>query len=157
MFYIEEKIVKDFLILAVCAFLLILGVTICTDAAQAASHAENLKLRMSFEGGEVLVNLYDSQATREFVAMLPLTLAFEDYARAEKIAYLPKKLSSEAPLSSSNQGDFTYYAPWGNLAVFYNGYGSDSRLYILGKIESGKGELANMNRNFTATLEVLKQ
>lgn len=153
----EEKTSNNILTLAVFAFLLALGVASCANAAQTPGPVKNLKLRMSFEGGEVLVNLYDSQAAKELVAMLPLTLTFEDYARAEKIAYLPRKLSSSAPLSSSHRGDFAYYAPWGNLAVFYNGDGSGSGLYILGEIESGKETLANMNRNFTATLEALKQ
>ena len=145
------------LLLAVCAFLLMLNVASRAYAASPQNASVDMKLRMSFEGGEVLISLYDTQASRELIAMLPLTLTFEDYAQIEKIARLPEKLSSGTPPSSSPQGDFTYYAPWGNLAVFYKGYGSDSGLYILGRIESGKEGLANMNRNFTATLELLNR
>ena len=119
--------------------------------------AAEIKLRMSFKGGEVLVNLFDTQAGRELAAMLPLSLSFEDYAKAEKIAHLPGKLSSGIPPSASPPGDFTYYSPWGNLAVFYKGYGQADGLYILGKIVSGKEKLANMSSNFKATLDVIKQ
>ena len=137
-------------------FSLVLGEAGIAYAAEKHGSVTDVKLRMSFEGGEILVNLYDTQASRELVAMLPLTLPFEDYARTEKIAYLPQKLSSGASPSSSSSGDFTYYSPWGNLAVFYKGFGQSGSLYVLGKIESGKEELAGMGRNFTATIEVVK-
>ena len=141
---------------AILVFSLLLGGAARACAAENSGSVAGVKLRMSFEGGEVLVNLYDTQAGRELVAMLPLTLPFEDYARAEKIACLPRKLSSGAPPSTSPSGDFTYYAPWGNLAVFYKGFGQASGLYILGAIESGKETLAGMNRDFAATIELLK-
>ena len=34
-------------------------------------------------------------------------------------------------------GDITYYAPWGNLAIFYKDFGYSRGLVILGKIDSG--------------------
>jgi hypothetical protein len=34
-------------------------------------------------------------------------------------------------------GDITYYAPWGNLAIFYRDFGYSSGLVSLGRIESG--------------------
>lgn len=125
------------------------------SAAELSHSVAGIKLRMSFERGAVLVDLFDSQASRELVAMLPLTLSFEDYAKAEKIAHLPRKLSSGTSPSTSPPGDFTYFASWGNLAVFYKGYGRDDGLYILGKIESGKEKLINMNKIFKATIEVI--
>ena len=127
------------------------------SAAELSAPGTEIRLRMSFEGKEVLINLFDTQAGRELAAMLPLTLSFEDYAKAEKIAHLTGKLSSGVPPSESPSGDFTYYSPWGNLAVFYKGYGQADGLYILGKIISGKEKLAGMSRNFNATLDVIKQ
>lgn len=85
---------------------------------------------MPFEGGEVLVNLFDTQASRELVSMLPLALSFGDFTNEEKIAGLPRRLSSGVPPSKSPEGDFAYCVPWGNLAVFYEGYGRDGGLYI---------------------------
>jgi hypothetical protein len=35
--------------------------------------------------------------------------------------------------SEASVGDITYYAPWENLAIFYNDFGYASRLVILGK------------------------
>jgi len=38
--------------------------------------------------------LEDNATTRDFVALLPLTLTLRDYNRTEKISDLPKKLST---------------------------------------------------------------
>lgn len=85
--------------------------------------------------------MFDSQAGRDFVSMLPLTLTFRDYASTEKIADLPRRLSTEgAPAGHEpSAGDFTYYAPWGNLAMFYRDFRYGNGLVPLGVIESGGG------------------
>lgn len=125
-------------------------------AARDASSVEGVRVRVSFAAAEVLATLYDSPASREFAAMLPLTLDFSDYVGEEKIAYLPRKLSSGSSPSVATSGDFTYYSPWGNLALFYNGFGRANGLYILGRIESGKASLAAERRDFTARIEIVE-
>jgi hypothetical protein len=49
----------------------------------------------------------------------------KNYASTEKISYLARKLSTEgAPAGCDpDVGDITYYAPWGNLAIFYKDFG----------------------------------
>ncbi|MEZ4747317.1 MAG: cyclophilin-like fold protein [Calditrichia bacterium] len=73
---------------------------------------------------------------QSFISLLPLNLALEDYAGTEKISYLTRKLSTvDAPAGfDPSVGDITYYAPWGNLAIFYNGFGFANGLINLGKI-----------------------
>jgi hypothetical protein len=87
----------------------------------------------------ITATLLDSKATQDFVSLLPLTLTLEDYAGTEKISYLPKRLSTEGAPSGSDPsvGDITYYAPWGNLAIFHRDFGYSNGLAILGKIDSG--------------------
>ncbi len=114
------------------------------------------RVRMSLGKEEVIVEMFDNPASREFLSMLPLTMQFDDFASTEKIANLPRKLKSQGPLGKEVKGDFTYYAPWGNLAVFYKGFGSASGLYIMGRIVSGKETLAKMHAPFTATIEKIK-
>jgi hypothetical protein len=117
------------------------------------SQAQESSIRLSFEGNEAVVRLDDTVVAREFASLLPLTLEFQDYAGKEKIAYLSNKLSSNES-SGVTSGDFCYYAPWGNLAIFYNGNGrAGGGLVVLGAIESGKTALASMNQNFTMTIE----
>ena len=83
--------------------------------------------------------LIDSKATRDFISLLPLNLTLVDFAGTEKISDLPRRLSTEGAPSGSDPsvGDMCYYAPWGNLAIFYGDSGYASGLVILGTIDSG--------------------
>lgn len=93
------------------------------------------------QGTRLRVHLADNPSARDFYAQLPLTLKLEDYASSEKIAYLPRKLSTQdAPAGhAGKRGDFSYYAPWGNLALFYQDYrgGTAQGLVYLGRITEG--------------------
>ncbi|QWU13757.1 hypothetical protein SAMN04487895_13110 [Paenibacillus sophorae] len=118
---------------------------------------ENTKIKLIFDNEEVIVNLYDNPTSRDFLTMLPITLSFEDYVGNEKISYLPRKLNTDSTPSNSGPsvGEFAYYAPWGNLAIFYNGpvTTSSNGVIVLGEFESGIEELASMSDDFTVTIE----
>lgn len=112
------------------------------------------KIQMTINQQIVMIDLYDNSASREFLMMLPLSLTFTDFAHSEKIAYLPKPLTTTDMANTLiKTGDFTYYAPWGNVALFYQGMGNHSQLYPLGTITKGKNILANLHSNFMATIE----
>ncbi|MFV0662794.1 cyclophilin-like fold protein [Denitromonas sp.] len=98
-----------------------------------------MKIRLTINGKAVIARLNDTATARELAAQLPLTLPLEDYAATEKITYLPKKLSTAgAPAGfDPSVGDITYYAPWGNLAIFYKDFGYSQGLISLGQIETG--------------------
>lgn len=107
---------------------------------QSASPAQNtMKIRLTVEGKTVTASLNDTPAARDFLSLLPLTLALEDYASTEKIAYLPRRLSTTgAPHGfTPSAGDITYYAPWGNLAIFHKDFRYSEGLISLGRIDSG--------------------
>lgn len=63
----------------------------------------------------------------------------EDYAATEKVSALPRRLSMEgAPTGARTvTGNVTYYAPWGNLAIFHKDFGYADGLVKLGKLDSG--------------------
>ncbi|MDP5238804.1 cyclophilin-like fold protein [Uliginosibacterium sp. 31-16] len=98
-----------------------------------------MKIRLIIKDKVLPATLDDNASARDFYAMLPLRLTLEDYAATEKIAYLPRKLSSTgAPEGfAPSAGDITWYAPWGNLALFHKGFRYSSGLVSLGRIESG--------------------
>ena len=89
--------------------------------------------------------------------MLPLTVTLEDHAATEKISYLPRKLSTEAAPAGSDPavGDVAYYAPWGNLALFYKDFRYSSGLIKLGRIDSGL-EALSVPGTARATIERLE-
>ena len=74
-----------------------------------------MKIRLDVDGAAVAATLDDNDTARDFASQLPLTLTLEDYASAEKIADLPRRLSTNgAPAgTTASVGDVSYYAPWG--------------------------------------------
>jgi len=99
----------------------------------------------------------NSQAAKDFIALLPLTLTLNDYNATEKVSDLPRRLSTKdaPPGFDPSIGDIAYYAPWGNLAIFYKDFGYSSGLVKLGTIDSGLGHL-NARDSLTVTVEVVK-
>lgn len=94
------------------------------------------EIYLECDGKEYSVSLNDSQEAKEFLKQLPQELKFEDYGAFERIAYLTKKLT---PAGAANgftplTGDLTYYAPWGNLAVFIKNFRPSTGLYPLGTL-----------------------
>ena len=98
-----------------------------------------MKIRLKLEHTTLNATLDENATARDFVALLPLTLTLKDYAETEKISDLPKKLSTVgAPASIIPvAGDITFYAPWGNLALFYKDGHDSSGLVKFGKVDSG--------------------
>lgn len=125
--------------------------------SKAMTEEGTMKIQFVFDNSTVTATLNDSPSARDFVAILPLTLELEDYASTEKIAYLPSKLTKEgAPTGvSSTAGDISYYAPWGNLVVFYKNFGYASGLINLGKID---GDLSRFTSSgsMKVTIEVVE-
>jgi hypothetical protein len=117
-----------------------------------------MKLRMDVEGTAVTATLDDNETSRDFVSLLPLTLTLQDYAATEKISDLPRRLSTNGapPGSDPSVGDITYYAPWGNLAVFYRDFGYSSGLVKLGQIDSGV-EALNRSGPLRVAIELIEQ
>lgn len=121
--------------------------------------AENsMKISITVDNRIITATLADSQTTREFVSLLPLALTLEDYAGTEKISTLPERLSTKgAPAGSDpDVGDITYYAPWGNLAIFYRDFGYASGLIILGKIDGGMDALS-VPGSVNVTIELVEE
>jgi len=98
-----------------------------------------MRIRMSIEGTPLMATLDDNVASRDFASLLPLALTLTDYAATEKISDLPRRLSTEGtpPGTEPAVGTLAYYAPWGNLALFYRDAGYANGLVRLGTITSG--------------------
>ena len=119
---------------------------------------EGMKIRMNVEGEVVAATLDDNATSRDFVSLLPLTLTLKDYAETEKVSDLPKRLSTEgAPAGADpSVGDIAYYAPWGNLAVYYRDFRYSDGLVKLGRINSG-AEALNRPGPLRVTIEIVER
>lgn len=130
--------------------------TVIAGERERGNDPMGIAVLLKFDSEELTVRLNDSQASRDFVAMLPLTLTFRDYNATEKVSDLPKPLSLDGSPSgcTPSVGDFAYYAPWGNLAIFYRDFRYSNSLIPLGAIESGVEKLASMQGEFSVQIEV---
>jgi hypothetical protein len=114
-------------------------------------------MKLSIKVGERLLTatLADSASARDFASLLPMTLTLSDYASTEKVSDLPRRLSTEgAPEGiTPTVGDITYYAPWGNLAIFYKDFGYSRGLIKLGRTDADIG-LLRVSGPMQATIEL---
>ena len=117
-----------------------------------------MKIRMIVEGITLTATLDDNRTAKDLFAQLPMTLKLEDYASTEKISYLPRKLSTQGapPGCDPSVGAIAYYAPWGNLALFYRDFGYSNGLVKLGSIDSGVEALSRPGP-LRVTIELTKE
>ena len=99
------------------------------------------KLNVKVNGNTIVFELNQSSAAGDLYAQLPLSVTVDDFSDNEKIFYPPKKLSTtDTPAADARVGTLAYYAPWGNVVMFYGDFGSATGLYELGHAITG-GEL----------------
>jgi hypothetical protein len=120
---------------------ILVGGTPATNSEAATTRAQQpktMKIRMDVNGTRVSATLEENETSRDFISLLPLTLTLEDYTGTEKISNLAKKLSTKGAPDGVDPsvGDIAYYAPWGNLAIFYKDFGYSRGLVKLGHIDS---------------------
>ncbi|MGB8944698.1 MAG: cyclophilin-like fold protein [Streptomyces sp.] len=108
-----------------------------------------MHIRVTLDGRPVDAALNDSPAARDLATLLPLTVGLKDFHGTERIGDPPRKLTTDAAPepSAPRAGDIAYYAPWGNLALFYqDGPSASSDLLILGHIDAAADQLARAER-----------
>lgn len=127
------------------------------QAVEAAGSGSVQRVRMVINGqDEVLINIDQTPSGRDFLALLPLELTMKDYNSTEKISDLPRRLTTQSapPGIEPAAGTFAYYAPWGNLAIFYRDYRYSNNLLRLGFIESGLDKVRSQSGDFHIRLEL---
>lgn len=113
------------------------------------------QMRVNIESGghTIVFELNNSPAAREFYGQLPLLAEVQNFGGIEKLFYLPQRLNiSDTPLANAGNGTLAYYAPWGNVAIYYGYNGTDAGLYDLGRAVSGTEFISSM----TGTVEISK-
>lgn len=130
------------ILIAVC-------VTALLTAVGSAWAGGPARVKFTWDGGEAVAELNGSAAAESLLAMLPLTLDFEDFNGTERIAYTPEKPdTSGAPESyTPKAGDITIYAPWGNIAVFYRPFRESRGLVPLGRFVEGADKISTLGKD----------
>lgn len=118
-----------------------------TTSQPEENRADELQIRVEGKDGQDIVfRLNDSPAANTLYEQLPLSIQIEDYSHNEKIFYPPNELeTSKTPLAEGPAGTLAYYAPWGNVVLYYGECGGASGLYELGEAVSGADQIESLS------------
>lgn len=110
------------------------------------------QIRVQFGENTVIYELNDSTAAASLYQQLPITLEVEDFSTNEKIFYPAQTLdTTDAPLAEGGAGTLAYYAPWGDVVMFYGDYHSNPALFELGHVVSGGSLISQMSGTITVS------
>lgn len=116
---------------------------------------ESTQISVTCGDVQVVYALNDSPAAQSLLSQLPLTVAVEDFSTNEKVFYPPRELdTSDTPLAEGGAGTLAYYAPWGDVVLFYDSFSANGSLYGLGEAVSGAEGISQMTG--TITVEVVE-
>lgn len=111
------------------------------------------QISVQFGENTVIYQLNDSAAAMSLCEQLPLTIEVEDYSTNEKIFYPEQELdTADAPLAEGGAGTLAYYAPWGDVVMFYGDYSSNPSLFELGEVIAGGELISQMSGTITIDL-----
>lgn len=115
------------------------------DRARQGGEETGMIISIQANGETTIFELNDGNTAKELYEQLPLTVDVEDYSNNEKIFYPPQKLdTTNTPLANAQFGTLAYYAPWGDVVMFYDSFGSVGGLYEFGSVISGGEHIKNM-------------
>lgn len=155
--YFKTRSFAAVFILIACAFMPVAAhADIRSKEAPVSKIQKVYKIQIELDGAVLFASLDDNPTVRDFIARLPLTLELKDYASTEKVVFLPDKLTTQnaPPGSTPVVGDISYYAPWGNLAIYYQDFAYSPGLVRLGRISSGIEQL-NFSGEKHATISLI--
>src|SRR5215216_6369612 len=122
---------------------IITGIILCAASglgtSACAEDAQRIRIRMGDQ--TVAATLNSSEAARDLVAMLPLSIRMRDHLRREKTGPIPGPLSERTVASPNYQtGDLGYWRPGGDFVIFYRHDGltiPSPGIVVLGQVDSG--------------------
>jgi hypothetical protein len=101
----------------------------------------NMKIRLTLQDKTLTATLQDTPTTRDFVALLPLTLTMKDLFGREKYAQLPRAISERGTRQFSYEvGQIIYWSPGPDVAIYYKDDGEkipQPGIIVIGKLDSG--------------------
>ena len=117
-----------------------------------------MQIRLKVGDKEITATLMDSETTRDFIALLPMTLTMNDLFRREKFAHLPRAISEGGPRKKTYEvGEVIYWSPGPDVAIFYRHDGQSipsPGIIVIGKIDSGM-EALNVPGSVKVTIELM--
>lgn len=121
------------------------------EAQRIGNEPQELRqMKVASKDFEMIYALNESRAADDLYAQLPLAIEVQNFGSNEKIFYPPQKLNTDnTPPASGGRGKLAYYAPWGDVVMFYGSFSETSSLYELGEIVSGAENIEKLTGTIT--------
>lgn len=120
---------------------------------EAVGKEQEVKIRFTDGTNEVIVLLNGSELSKSLVTQLPFTFDFEDYAHNEKNGTVPEKLTTDKNFEAEcPKGSLGYFAPWGNLCLFFEVAPAYPGQYVLGTVEGDPDDIKKLGNKVTVEI-----
>ena len=108
------------------------------DTSKSTMESTQTEIELAFGDTVMTAVLDDSETSRAFIRMLPLTLTMNRYADREYYAALGELPENGAAIDDFENGDVTYYTDGKSLAIFFGNADTSSQdgLIRMGRIAS---------------------
>lgn len=117
------------------------------------TEGQSMKIIVKSTQYEVIYELNDSTAAKELYAQLPQTCEAEPFSNNEITFYPPDKLNTaDTPFSKGDIGSLSYYAPWGDVVMFYAPCQPNGSLYEIGTAVSGAENIEKLTGTITISV-----
>jgi hypothetical protein len=113
-------------------------------------------IRITIDGQSVSAQLADNPTARDLASQLPITLSFRDLNQVEKIARLPRPLTTDGVPDGDDPevADIGYYAPSQNLVLYYGDVEYWTGIVRIGQFDSTHLKLVETQPDdFDVTIE----
>ncbi len=112
-------------------------------------------IRLTFGDTTLTARLTNDATGLDLLSQLPLTLTFRDFNGVEKIADLPRRLSTDGvpPGADPDVRDIGYYSPSNNLVLYYGDVGYFSGIVRIGHFDTDIAPITAQSGDFDVTIE----
>jgi hypothetical protein len=120
-----------------------------------ASASNGTPIRITFGETVLTARLYDNATARDLAAQLPLTLTFRDLNNVEKTAPLPRELSLDGAPEGDDPtvGDIGYWAPDGDLVLYYGDVGFWNGIVRIGEFDGDMNAIERQSKDISVTID----
>lgn len=130
-----------------------------TSAAPSSSAGDDehdgTPIRIVIGDESLEATVWDTPTGQDLLSRLPLTLDFEDLSNREKVGHIDPDLNMNGMPEGDDPitGDLGYYAPWGNVVLYYDDVARYEGIARIGTIHGDLSIISGQTEDFTATLE----
>ena len=151
-----NKGISQIILTAVSALMIISSGCFAQQEVNMQTTSETAGIVMTFDTIEIRAVMDDSDTTKTFLDMLPLTLEMRRYADREYYAALGELPENGEAIPDFENGDVTYYTAGRSLAIFFGnaGHSHQPDLIRMGKITSDLSVFADIPDSVTVRIEL---